>query len=81
MDSLSRATKNRVPFFTKNVKQKLIKHIMGNAIKKDIYIDSIDGGKEHLLLLVSLGVKQSVAEITQALKSTVSMSIANLRLA
>lgn len=53
---------------TKRIKNKMIAHIKKNAVKKDIYIDSIDGGKEHLHVLISLGAKQSVAEIAQLLK-------------
>ncbi len=53
---------------TKNAKRQMIKHIKENAIEKDIYIDSIDGGKEHLHVLISLGSKQTVSEIAQLLK-------------
>ncbi len=61
-------TKKRQPYITKKVKKELINHINENAVKKDIYIDSIDGDKEHLHGLISLGAKQSVAEIAQLLK-------------
>ncbi len=53
---------------TKNVKLQMIEHIKENAIEKDIYIDSIEGGKEHLHVLISLGAKQTVSEIAQLLK-------------
>ena len=53
----------------------MIEHIKENATKKDIYIDSIDGGKEHLHLLISLGAKQSVSEIAQLLKGESSFWI------
>lgn len=46
----------------------MIEHIKSNAVKKDIYIDSIDGGKEHLHLLISLGAKQSASNVAQLLK-------------
>ncbi len=51
----------------KNVKKVMIEHIKENAVKKDIYIDSIDGGKEHLHILISLGANQSVSEVAQLL--------------
>ncbi len=56
-------TKKRHPLLTKNVKNKIIIHIKENAIKQNIYIDSIDGGKEHLHVLISLGAKQSISEV------------------
>ena len=68
-------TKNRQALLTKNVKSNIITHIRENAKKKNIYIDSIDGGKEHLHTLISLGAKQSVAEVAQLLKGEVSFWI------
>ena len=61
-------TKKRQAFITKRIKTKLINHIKENAVKKEIFIDSIDGGKEHLHVLISLGAKQSVSEVAQLLK-------------
>ena len=61
-------TKKRQPFLTKDIKPKIISHIKENAINKEIYIDSIDGGKEHLHALISLGSKQSVSGVAQLLK-------------
>lgn len=61
-------TKKRQPFIQKIVKKKLINHIKENAISKDIYIDSINGGKEHLHVLISLGSSQSVADVAHLLK-------------
>ncbi|MCH7764788.1 MAG: IS200/IS605 family transposase [Candidatus Marinimicrobia bacterium] len=61
-------TKKRQPLITKRIKTKLINHIKENAVKKEIFIDSIDGGKEHLHVLISLGAKQSVSEVAQLLK-------------
>lgn len=68
-------TKNRRPFMTKKVKRQVIEHIKENAIEKDIYIDSIEGGKEHLHILISLGAKQTVSEIAQLLKGESSFWI------
>lgn len=61
-------TKNRQPFLKKGVKSKLIAHIRENAKEKDIYIDAIDGDKEHLHALISLGAKQSASEVAQLIK-------------
>lgn len=44
-------------------------------MKKNIYIDSIEGGKEHLHTLISLGPKQAVSEVAQLLKGEVSFWI------
>lgn len=60
---------------TKNVKRQMIEHIKDNAIEKDIYIDSIEGEKEHLHVLISLGAKQTVSEIAQLLKGESSFWI------
>ena len=61
-------TKKRHPLITKRIKTKLINHIKENAVNKEIFIDSIDGGKEHLHVLISLGAKQSVSEVAGLLK-------------
>ncbi len=74
-------TRSREAFFMKDIKKKVIKHVTENAIKKGVYIDSIDGGKEHLHLLVSLGAKQSVSEIAQLLKGESSFWINNQKMA
>lgn len=54
------ATKNRKHLITKGVKKPLINHIYENAKLKDIYINEMNGGKEHLHLLISLGASQSI---------------------
>ncbi len=68
-------TKNRQAVLTKAVKQQLIAHIKQNALDKEIFIDSINGDKEHLHVLVSLGARQSVADIIQLLKGESSFWI------
>jgi len=40
-------TKNRTPFIVESNKKAIIGHIRENAIKKGIYIDFINGHKEH----------------------------------
>jgi len=61
-------TKKRQPFMTTRIKKEMITHIKENAGRKNIFIDSIDGGKEHLHVLISLGAKQSVSEVAGLLK-------------
>lgn len=60
--------KSRKPLITKGVKKPLINHIYENAKSKDIYINEMNGGKEHLHLLVSLGASQSISKIAHLLK-------------
>lgn len=61
-------TKSREPLISKKLKPILINHIKENANSKKIYIDSIDGGKEHIHILVSLGVNQSISKVAKLLK-------------
>lgn len=68
-------TKKRQPLLTKSVKNKVISHIKENAMKKDIYIDTINGGNEHLHALISLGAKQSISDIAQLIKGESSFWI------
>ncbi|MGI8467205.1 MAG: IS200/IS605 family transposase [Pyrinomonadaceae bacterium] len=62
------STKNREPYFTKEIRLTLIEHIKSNAKEKDIYIKAIDGWSEHLHCLVSLGKEQNIAKIAMLIK-------------
>jgi len=46
----------------------IVEHILYNAKQKGIYIDHLNGYKEHLHSLISLGGKQNVSEIMQIIK-------------
>ena len=61
-------TKSRKPLISTKLKPILIKHIKENAESKKIYIDSIDGGKEHIHILMSLGASQSISKVANLLK-------------
>jgi putative transposase len=61
-------TKNREPYFTKEIRDRLIDHIRTNARIKDIVVEAIGGWSEHLHLLVSLGREQSIAKIAMLIK-------------
>ncbi|MDO9184522.1 MAG: IS200/IS605 family transposase [Bacteroidia bacterium] len=61
-------TKNRYPFLTKEVREKLISHIKENAKTKQIYIDRLDGHTEHLHCLFGLNADTSIAKTLQLLK-------------
>jgi len=62
------ATKNRYPFLSDGLLEKVITHINENAINKGIHIDFINGYKEHIHALVSLKSDQSIAQVAHAIK-------------
>lgn len=69
-------TKNRKPFLDTPEARKLVwQHIRENAVKKDIFIDFINGYEEHCHCLISLGVNQSVDKIMQLIKGESSFWI------
>ncbi|MES2397609.1 MAG: IS200/IS605 family transposase [Bacteroidota bacterium] len=61
-------TKNRYPFLTKEVKEKVITHIIENAKTKQIFIDRLNGHTEHLHCLFGLNADMSIAKTLQLLK-------------
>jgi putative transposase len=61
-------TKNRYPFLTKEVKEKVISHIIENAKTKQIFIDRLNGHTEHLHCLFGLNADTSIAKTLQLLK-------------
>jgi len=70
------STKNREPFLaTKEMREKVWQHIRENAVTKGIYIDFINGHKEHCHCLVSLGVHQTIEKIIQLIKGECSFWI------
>lgn len=50
-------------------------HIRENAIKKDIYIDFVNGFKDHCHCLISLKINQNVDKIMQLIKGESSFWI------
>ncbi|MCF8241818.1 MAG: IS200/IS605 family transposase [Melioribacteraceae bacterium] len=63
------STKNREAFFTsRETREKLIEHIKTNAKKKDIWLEEINGDKDHLHCLISLGRDQTISKISQLIK-------------
>jgi REP element-mobilizing transposase RayT len=69
------ATKNRIPYLNKTLREEVIRHIRQNAIEKGIFIDHINGEKEHLHALISLSKNQSISEIMHFLKGESSFWI------
>ena len=63
------STKNRQPFLsTPELRKMMWNHIRDNAKKKGIYIDFINGYKEHCHCLVSLGDDQTMRQLMQLIK-------------
>ncbi len=62
------STKNREPFLTNEIRQKVFQHIRENAKKKDIHIDFINGYVDHVHCLISLGTDQTLSKIIQLIK-------------
>jgi putative transposase len=61
-------TKNRFPFLTDEIRQRVFQHIRENAKAKGIFLDYINGYREHVHLLISLGTEQTISEIVKLLK-------------
>ena len=61
-------TKNRYPFLTKEIKQKVIAHIKENAKRKEIFIDRLNGHTEHLHCLFRLNADITIAKALQLIK-------------
>ncbi|MDQ2721328.1 MAG: IS200/IS605 family transposase [Bacteroidota bacterium] len=70
------STKNREPFLsTKEIRKKVWLHIRENARLKGIFIDFINGHKEHCHCLISVGVDQTIKKIVQLIKGESSFWI------
>ena len=69
------ATKNRIPYLNDTIREEVIQHIRQYAIAKGIFIDHINGEKEHLHVLISMSKNQRIAEIMQFLKGESSFWI------
>ena len=63
------STKNREPFLeTLEIRQKVWQHIRDNAREKGIFIDFVNGYKEHCHCLISIGVDQTIQKVMQLIK-------------
>jgi REP element-mobilizing transposase RayT len=61
-------TKNRHPFLTDTIRQKVFQHIRENARDKGIFLDHINGYREHVHCLISLGIEQTISWVVKMLK-------------
>jgi REP element-mobilizing transposase RayT len=62
------ATKNREHLISKELKPLLLQHIKENSIKKGIFIDTVNCLSDHIHLLVSLGIEQTIAKTAMLIK-------------
>lgn len=70
------STKNGTPYLnSKELREKVFGHISENAKGKEIWLDSINGHKEHIHCLISLGREQSVSKLAQLIKGESSFWI------
>ncbi|HUI33244.1 MAG: transposase [Dysgonamonadaceae bacterium] len=70
------STKSRIPFLNSlELRNTVFNHISENAKEKDIWLDSVNGHKEHIHCLVSLGREQTISKIAQLIKGESSFWI------
>ncbi len=69
------STKNREPFLTDDIRQKVFRHIRENAKTKNIHLDFIGGFVDHVHCLISLGTDQTIEKIMQLVKGESSFWI------
>jgi REP-associated tyrosine transposase len=62
------ATKSRQPLISKELKPVLLDHIKENSIRKGLFIDCLNCMEEHIHLLISLGVEQTISKIAMLIK-------------
>lgn len=63
------STKNRIPFLsTQDIRKEVWEHMRNAAIESGIYLDFVNGYRDHCHALVSLGHDQTLSSIAQFLK-------------
>lgn len=61
-------TKNREPILSKEIRHEFFSHLKDNAIKKGIYINTVNGYLEHVHCLFTLNADLSTAKTMQLIK-------------
>ena len=70
------STKMRQPFLeTREIRQRVWKHILENAKKKGIFVDFVNGYSNHCHCLLSLCFDQSIQKLMQLIKGESSFWI------
>ena len=62
------STKNRQALLVDNIRYDVFSHIRENARNKNIFIDFINGYKDHVHCLISLNDDLSIGKIAQLIK-------------
>ena len=63
------STKNRIPYLrTKEIRRDLWQHIRENGKSKGIFIDFVNGHKEHCHCLISLRKEQTISKVIQLVR-------------
>ena len=73
-------TKNHASLISNEHKSEIIKHIKVNAKSKGIYIDFINGYKNHIHSIISLDKNQTLSKVMQLIKGESSFWINKKRL-
>jgi len=62
------STKNRQPVLINDIRPELFQHIFDNGRKKGIWVDTVNGYKEHVHALISLDKNMTIADTLQLMK-------------
>jgi len=62
------SVKNRLPLITHELKPILLSHIRENSKTKEIFIDTLNCVEDHIHLLISLGIEQTISKIAMLIK-------------
>lgn len=63
------STKNRYAYFnSSDIRNKVFDHIKQNAIKKNIWLDTVSGYHDHIHCLISLNRENSISNTVQMIK-------------
>jgi len=73
-------TKNWIPILSAGKKSEIINHIRISAGTKGIYIDSLNGNREHLHSLILLNPDHSLTKVMQIIKNESSCWINKCKL-
>lgn len=69
-------TKNRIHLLnSSDLRKEVFQHIKQNAVEKDIWLDCVNGWRDHAHCLISLGREQSISKVAQLIKGESSFWI------
>ncbi len=70
------STKNKTPFLnSRELRDTVFGHISENAKEKNIWLDAVNGYKDHIHCLISLGREQTISKVAQLIKGESSFWI------